>query len=248
MRAKPSESQLAEPSHLDRIRVGTSGFSYPGWRGSFYPEELPSKKFLSYYSEHFRTTEINNTFYRFPTVSLTETWYSEVPSNFRFTLKLRQEITHRRKLKNVDDEMELFLKGAAGLKEKLATILVQLPPFYRKDLETLEDFLVKFASRSRLAFEFRHVSWLTDEVYELLRAHRSALAVVEKEEEEGPDVPRVVTGPFVYIRLRKGEYSKSEFRNWASWIRSQNADVFCYLKHDESAPLLARQMLEALRD
>jgi uncharacterized protein YecE (DUF72 family) len=231
-----------------RILVGTSGFSYPEWRGKFYPKELPPKKFLSYYAQHFSTTEINNTFYRIPTPQLVQGWYKEVPERFLFTLKLSQEITHRKKLKDVDDQMRRFLEGAAAMKEKLATLLVQLPPFFRKDTGTLGDFLVKFSQKARLALEFRHDSWFSDDVFELLRTHQSALAVVEKEEGEGAGAARQVTGPFIYMRLRKGEYSKPELLDWARWIRAQTADVFCYMKHDEEAPLLANRLLGALNE
>jgi uncharacterized protein YecE (DUF72 family) len=232
----------------NRVLVGTSGFGYTEWRGSFYPQELPTKKFLAYYAQHFHTTEVNNTFYRIPTRALTQTWYSEVPEDFRFTLKLSQEITHRRKLKNVGAEMQRFLDGAAALNEKLAIVLVQLAPFFRKETETLAQFLNDFSASAEFAFEFRHASWFSDDIYELLKAHQCALAVVEKEEGEGADSPRLVTGPFVYMRLRKGDYSKAELGEWAKWIRSQRANVYCYLKHDEKAPLLAREMLEALRE
>lgn len=246
MAPEQSASRGREASAVKHVLVGTSGFSYNEWRGSFYPQELPAKKFLSYYAQHFSTTEINNTFYRIPTASLTQSWHAEVPAEFRFTLKLSQELTHRKKLKNVDDEMHRFLAGAAALKEKLATILVQLPPYYRKDTSTLKGFLEKFAGRAKLAFEFRHASWFSDEVYDLLRLHECALAVVEREKGEGAKVPRIVTGPFVYMRLRKGEYSKNELEEWAQWIHAQPANVYCYLKHDEKAPLLAQQMIAAL--
>jgi uncharacterized protein YecE (DUF72 family) len=229
------------------IHLGTSGFSYTEWRPSFYPQDLPTKKFLSFYAQHFDTTEINNTFYRLPTPKLTEGWYAEVPTNFLFTLKVSQKITHIRRLREVDDEMDFFLRSAASLKEKLGTILVQLPPNMKKDAERLGIFLEKFAARGRLAFEFRHDSWFSDDVYDLLKSHNSALGVVEKEEGEGADAPREVTGPFVYIRLRKGEYSGSELRDWARWIRARRQEVFCYVKHDEKAPLLARQLADALQ-
>jgi uncharacterized protein YecE (DUF72 family) len=230
----------------NRILVGTSGFAYKEWKGLFYPDDLPAKKYLAYYAEHFRTTEINNTFYRMPTSKLTEGWYAEVPDDFSFTLKLSQRITHFKRLRNVDDEMSFFLDSAAGLKEKLGPILVQLPPNFRKDTEVLGDFLNKFASKGKLAFEFRHESWFADDVYDLLREHKTTLGVVEKEEGEGPDTPREVTGSFVYMRLRKGDYSKDEMTDWARWIRSQNVPVYCYLKHDERAPVLAKQLLAAL--
>jgi uncharacterized protein YecE (DUF72 family) len=235
-------------SNANQILVGTSGFAYKEWKGSFYPSDLPAKKYLSYYAEHFHTTEINNTFYRMPTAKLCESWFAEVPDSFSFTLKLSQRITHFKRLKNIDDEMNFFLESAAGLKEKLGPILVQLPPNYKKDTDVLDAFLTTFAARAKLAFEFRHESWFADDVYDLLRKHNTTLGVVEKEEGEGPDTPREVTGSFVYVRLRKGAYSGEEMLDWARWIQSQSVPVYCYLKHDERAPILANELLAALDD
>ena len=235
-----------KPTAGNRVLVGTSGFAYKEWKGSFYPDHLPAKKYLSYYAQQFQTTEINNTFYRMPTAKLCEGWYAEVPDDFSFTLKVSQRITHFKRLKNVDDEMSFFLESAAALKEKLGPILVQLPPNYKKDIEVLDAFLTTFATKGKLAFEFRHESWFSDDVYDLLRTHKTTLGVVEKEEDEGPDTPREVTGSFVYMRLRKGDYSKDEMLDWARWIRSQNVPVYCYLKHDERAPVLAGELLAAL--
>ncbi|MCI0421700.1 MAG: DUF72 domain-containing protein [Acidobacteria bacterium] len=246
MARQPSDTRQPESIITRRILVGTSGFGYTEWRGKFYPQALSPKKFLSYYAQHFSTTEINNTFYRIPTPALVRNWHEEVPADFQFTLKVSQEITHRKKLKNVDPEMKRFLEGAVALEAKLATLLVQLPPFFRKDMETLEDFVSKFSSQALLSFEFRHASWFCDDVYELLQRHQCALAVVEKEEGEGAESPRQVTGPFIYMRLRKGEYSDVELLDWAQWIRRQTVNVFCYLKHDNEAPLLAKRLLEAL--
>lgn len=230
------------------ILVGTSGFAYKEWKGIFYPPDLPAKKYLSYYAQQFRTTEINNTFYRMPTAKLCEDWYAEVPNDFHFTLKVSQRITHFKRLKNIDDEMNFFLESAAALKEKLGPLLVQLPPNFKKDTGVLEDFLVRFAAKGKLAFEFRHESWFADDVYDVLRRHKTTLGVVEKEAGEGPDAPREVTGSFVYMRLRKGEYSKDEMLDWAKWIRDQSIPVYCYLKHDESAPVLAKELLAALEE
>jgi len=230
------------------ILVGTSGFAYKEWKGIFYPPDLPAKKYLSYYAQQFPTTEINNTFYRMPTAKLCEDWYAEVPYDFHFTLKVSQRITHFKRLKNIDDEMNFFLQSAAALKEKLGPLLVQLPPNFKKDTGVLEDFLVRFAAKGKLAFEFRHESWFADDVYDVLRRHKTTLGVVEKESGEGPDAPREVTGSFVYMRLRKGEYSKDEMLDWAKWIRGQSIPVYCYLKHDDSAPVLARELLAALEE
>jgi uncharacterized protein YecE (DUF72 family) len=243
MKSSTGKTKTASP-----ILVGTSGFAYKEWKGIFYPNDLPAKKYLSYYAQEFRTTEINNTFYRMPTAKLCEGWYAEVPDHFSFTLKLSQRITHFKRLKNVDDEMNFFLESAAGLKEKLGPILVQLPPNYKKDTGVLDAFLATFATKGNLAFEFRHESWFSEDVYDLLRKHKTTLGIVEKEEGEGPDTPREVTGSFVYMRLRKGDYSKDEMLDWARWIRSQSLPGYCYLKHDDRAPVLARELVGALEE
>jgi len=225
--------------------VGTSGFSYPEWKGVFYPEDLPSRKYLAFYASRFRTTEINNTFYRLPTTRLTEGWAGEVPDSFSFTLKLSRRITHQKKLRDVDEEMQTFLKAASALKKKMGPILVQLPPFLKKDTPALQMFVQKYAGQAMLAFEFRHSSWFEEETYRLLGDSGSALAVVEGESEDLPPV-REVTGRFLYMRLRKSEYAGSELQEWAKWIRAQKLPVYCYLKHEQKAPLLAQQLLDLL--
>lgn len=225
------------------IFVGTSGFSYKEWKGSFYPEDLPVKQYLSFYAQHFHTTEINNTFYRIPTKKLTEGWASEVPDDFSFTLKLNQKITHFKKLKNAEEEMDLFLDAASGLGNKTGPVLVQLPPNFKNDADVLEEFLDRYAKKANLAFEFRNASWMNSETYDLLRKYNTALGVVE-----GEDVATVreVTGKFVYMRLRKGDYTPEELKQWADWIKVQPVTVYCYLKHDEKAPILAKQLLTYL--
>ena len=226
-----------------QVLVGTSGFSYPEWKGTFYPKELPSKQYLPFYAEHFHTTEINNTFYRIPTAKMLGDWYRAVPADFSFTLKLNQKITHVKRLKDADEEMGLFLTAADALKEKLGTILVQLPPYFRANPAILEDFLKKYAKKARLAFEFRHDTWLNEGVYELLRRHNCALGVVEAEDRAAV---QLITADFIYMRLRKGDYTKKELAVWAAWINKQKVDVYCYLKHDERAPVLAQQLLDQL--
>jgi uncharacterized protein YecE (DUF72 family) len=226
-----------------KILVGTSGFSYAEWKGSFYPKEVTPKKFLSYYATQFPTTEINNTFYRIPDAKTTAVWYSEVPENFTFTLKLSQKITHVKRLKEVDEEMERFLQAAKNLKEKLGTILVQLPPYFRRDSGLLEGFLSRYSGLARLAFEFRHESWFRNDTYTLLRRNNCALAIVESEDQEAL---RQITADFTYMRLRRPNYSALDLAGWAHWIQSQRVDVFCYLKHDEMAPVLARQLIDLL--
>lgn len=225
------------------IRIGTSGFSYPEWKGTFYPTDVPAKKYLAYYASHFPTTEINNSFYRTPNVKTIETWREEVPENFSFTLKLNQNITHRKKLKGVTEDMDYFLEVASHLHQKLGTILVQLPPYFKKDTATLDEFASGYSQKARLAFEFRHATWNDTEVYDILRKHKCAWAVVEAEDQEAI---REITADFVYMRLRKGDYTLDELQQWGDWIKKQTVDVYCYLKHDEKAPVLAKQLMEAL--
>jgi uncharacterized protein YecE (DUF72 family) len=226
-----------------RIWIGTSGFSYPEWKGSFYPDNLPSKKYLSFYANQFPTTEINNSFYRTPNTKTVEGWYNEVPENFSFTLKLNQRITHMKKLQNVHEEMDLFLDVASHLAEKLGTILVQLPPYFQKNAEALEAFTSAYAKKARLAFEFRHISWMDAEIYTILRNHNCAWGVVEAEDREAI---REITADFVYMRLRKGDYTREELQAWGDWIKAQSVEVYCYLKHDEKAPVLAKQLMETI--
>jgi uncharacterized protein YecE (DUF72 family) len=226
-----------------RIWIGTSGFSYPEWKGTFYPSDLSTKKYLSFYANHFPTTEINNSFYRTPNSKTVEGWYNEVPSDFTFTLKLNQNITHRKRLKGAEEEMNYFLEIASHLQEKLGTILVQLPPYFKKDAEVLERFVSAYGKKARFAFEFRHATWNDREVYTILRNHNCAWGVVEAEEQEAI---REITADFTYLRLRKGDYSSAELKEWSNWIQRQSIDVYCYLKHDEKAPLLAKQLMETI--
>ena len=225
------------------IYVGTSGFSYKEWKGDLYPEDLPQSQYLHYYSRVFKTTEINNTFYRTPSEKTTANWASQVPPEFRFALKLTQRITHRKRLVECDEEMEWFFRGAAPLWGHLACLLVQLPPWFKQDLDVLEDFLVKFAAKAPLAVEFRHLSWFEPATYDLLREHKAALGVVESDKLEAV---REVTAPFVYMRLRRSQNTSEGLEDWARWMAAQTGDVFAYVKHAGAAPGLARDLLAAL--
>ncbi|MDA2933619.1 DUF72 domain-containing protein [Acidobacteria bacterium AH-259-D05] len=223
------------------IYVGTSGFSYREWKGVFYPDKLPAKDYLSFYAQHFSTTEINNTFYRSPSEETTRKWSAQVPQNFRFTLKLNQKITHKKRLRDVKEEMEWFLKGATALGSKLGTILVQLPPYLRENTSVLETFLKQYSDKVWLALEFRHPSWFSEETFQLLQDHQAALVVTESDQH--PAV-QTVTAPFIYIRLRRSNYSEEDLRQWARWIQAQKRDTFAYLKHDRDAPHLAERLIQ----
>src|SRR5205807_4119958 len=171
------------------LYVGTSGYSYKEWKGNFYPEDLPDKQMLRFYGERFRSVEINNTFYRMPKESVLEAWAAEVPADFKFVLKAPQRITHIQRLKESADSVSYLLKVAGALKERLGPLLFQLPPYLKKDLPRLAEFLSKLPSESRAAFEFRHESWFDSEVFDLLREHQVALCIAVAE--DGVEVPFV---------------------------------------------------------
>src|SRR5438132_13650700 len=151
------------------LYVGTSGYSYKEWKGTFYPEDLPDKQMLHFYGERFRTVEINNTFYRMPKPLVLEGWAEEVPADFKFVLKASQRITHMQRLKDADDSVSYLLKVAGALKERLGPLLFQLPPFLKKDLPRLREFLALLRRERRAALEFRHESWFDEEIFGLLR-------------------------------------------------------------------------------
>jgi uncharacterized protein YecE (DUF72 family) len=227
------------------LYVGTSGYSYKEWKGKFYPEDLPDKEMLRYYGERFGSVEINNTFYRMPKPSVLETWSSEVPEKFRFVLKAPQRITHMQRLKDAGDNVAYLLKVAAALKERLGPLLFQLPPYLKRDLERLREFLVLLPKECRTAFEFRHESWFDDEIFALLRDHQSALCIAEAE--DGVEVPFKSTADWGYLRLRRPDYGDPELKAWADRVRQQNwGDAFVFFKHEDEGkgPLMAKRYLE----
>jgi uncharacterized protein YecE (DUF72 family) len=216
-----------------QIYAGTSGYSYPEWQGSFYPEKLPQKGFLEFYAGKFSTVEINNTFYRFPKASLLEGWRDGTPDAFSFAVKANQGITHKGRLQDVEELTRDFVERCRLLENKLGPILFQLPPYFKRDDERLANFLDHLDPRLRYAFEFRHQSWFDDAVFELLSDSGVALCVSEGDK---LDTPRIATGRFVYARLRRDEYSDEELAGWHDWMAEQataGRDVFAYLKHDE---------------
>jgi len=227
------------------IRVGTSGYSYKEWKGSFYPPDLPDKQMLRYYGERFGTVEINNTFYRMPSETLLTNWAAEVPAAFSFVLKAPQRITHRERLKESADSVGYFLKVAAVLADRLGPLLFQLPPNLRKDVPRLRDFLGLLPRERRAAFEFRHASWFDDEVYDALRAHDAALCVAEADDDL--EVPLVPTASWGYLRLRKADYTDDDLRAWVDKLRAQTwKDVYLFFKHEDQGkgPKLAARFLE----
>jgi uncharacterized protein YecE (DUF72 family) len=228
-----------------RFFVGTSGYSYKEWKGSFYPEKLPQKEMLAYYAQHFSTCEINNTFYRMPRTSVIEAWGAEVPDGFRFVLKASQRITHIKLLKDVATETDFLIRAGAVLKEKLGALLFQLPPNLKKDLPRLESFLDLLPKETKAAFEFRHESWLDEEVFETLRKRRIALCVADTEGNPPPGV--MSTAGWGYVRLRSEGYSPALLKKWIQQMKSQEWDeAYVFFKHEDTGtgPELASKFLK----
>jgi uncharacterized protein YecE (DUF72 family) len=226
------------------LYVGTSGYSYPEWKGSFYPRGLPARQMLRYYGEHFSAVESNYTFRSLPSQSVLAAWTGDVPAGFKFALKAPQKITHIKRLKNVAQPVGEFLEVAASLKRRLGPLLFQLPPNFKKDVSRLSDLLA-LVPRRRAALEFRHPSWFDDEVFKLLRKHRAALCMADTD--DGLDVPFVSTADWGYLRLRGSNYTDAELRAWVKRIREQGwRDAFVFFKHEDggNGPRLATRLLE----
>ncbi|HZR80974.1 MAG TPA: DUF72 domain-containing protein [Candidatus Binatia bacterium] len=231
-----------------RLAVGTSGYAYKEWKGTFYPEDCKPDGFLRYYSQQFPTVEINNTFYRMPNERILRQWSDEVPADFTFVLKAPMRITHRSRLREVGPDVAYFLKTASSLGSRLGPILVQLPPNFKKDLARLTDFLQLLPEGTRVAFEFRHASWLDDDVYAALRARDAALCIAEADPEESDLRPAdVATASWGYLRLRKVQYGEADLTAWVDRVRGRPwRDAFVFFKHEDAGtgPRLARQFAE----
>lgn len=215
---------------------GTSGFAYPSWKPNFYPAKLPSAKFLEHYGTRLNTVEANYTFRRIAEASTFEKWAAATPERFVFLPKAHNRITHSLKLREAEEFTRYFLQSLDPLRNagKLGPILFQLAPSCRCDTETLREFLRCFPSTYRAAFEFRHGSWFCEEVYDVLRDAKAALCLAENENMETPDV---VTTDFVYLRLRKPDYSAeeiAELRKRVSRYREEGRDTYAIFKHEET--------------
>ena len=232
------------PAH---VFVGTSGYNYPEWRGTFYPEKFSTDKMLAYYAERFPTVEINYTFYRMPTEKLLSGWAAGTPESFSFTLKAPRRITHDAKLQRCEELLEVFCRTARTLGAKLATLLFQLPPTFKKDVPVLRAFLELLPEGTRAALEFRHASWFDAEVFDALRSRSIALCVADSEKLHAPVE---ITADYAYFRLRDEGYQQADIERWAGTIRSLQGvgDAFVYFKHEEQGlgPDFARRLMAAL--
>jgi len=215
--------------------VGVSGFSYASWKGTFYPEDLKSEDFLSFYSGKLNSVEINSSFYAPPSAAMVKSWAGRTGEDFRFAIKSPRLITHTLKIgKGASEAADRLGNTLDLLRAKLGPVLFQLPPFFRQDLKTLESFLTQTTAVKRKVFEFRHESWLNDSTYQLLEKHDAGFCIAETE-----DMKPVlkVTGGLPYFRLRKDVYTASDVGKWMEKIREiikGSEQAYVYLRHDET--------------
>jgi len=227
------------------LRVGTSGFAYEEWKGSFYPEDLPAPAMLRYYAERFRTVEINNTFYRMPSEKTLHQWAEQVPESFTFVLKASQRITHFKRLKDAGEPLSFLMTTSSALGPARGPFLFQLPPNLKKDLPRLEAFLDLLPDTVRAAFEFRHPSWQDDDVHAALRARAAVLCIADTDEDT---TPVVSTADWGYVRLRREAYDDAALAEWVGRIAGQPwHESFVFFKHEDAGtgPRLAKRF-EAL--
>jgi uncharacterized protein YecE (DUF72 family) len=230
-----------------RVLVGTSGYSYKEWKGTFYPGDLPAAKMLAFYATHFNTVEINNTFYRMPEAKTLGKWAGDVPENFVFVLKAPQRITHQKRLAGAEDDVRHLFETAAEMGPKLGPVLFQLPPYSKKDVVKLRDFIAVLP-RHPVAFEFRHESWFDDEVFTVLRDHDAALCVADTDEVPDPAALTMSTASWGYLRLRRTEYAAGEIERWAERVKQQSwSSAFVFFKHEDEGkgPAFARTFLSS---
>jgi len=236
---------------MPQLLIGTSGWAYPSWKPDFYPPKLAQAKFLTYYASQLNTVEVNLTFRQLLKDTTAQKWIEQTPSNFRFTIKAHQVITHIKRLKGTEDFLPRFLGAIEPLANagRLAPVLFQLPPNLKVDQELLARFLQSLPRRMRTAFEFRHDSWFVEETYATLRQQSATLCVAETEERITPDV---LTADFAYYRFRKPTYTTEERQSMVHRIRqhlAENRDVFAYFKHEETpeGAVYARELLHEFR-
>ena len=227
-----------------RLWTGASGYSFKEWKGSFYPEKIKPEDMLAWYARRLPTVEINNTFYQMPKASVLEHWREAVPEEFRFAIKASRRITHDARLKAdaAADSVAYLYRTLETLGGKRGPVLYQLPPFLKKDLPRLQEFLQVLPADHRAAFEFRNDSWFDDDVYAALKAAGAALCLSEREDDAPP--PLVETATWGYVRLRLEEYSAADFAQWAERLRATAwQDVHVYFMHEPTAPDYAQRLM-----
>jgi uncharacterized protein YecE (DUF72 family) len=227
-----------------RFLVGASGYSYKEWKGTFYPDDMKPEGMLAWYAERLPTVEINNTFYPMPKVAVLESWAGSTPAGFRFAIKASRRITHQARLKadEAARSVEYLYTNLATLGDKRGPVLFQLPPFLKKELPRLSEFLQVLPQGHRAAFEFRNDSWFADDVYAVLRESGASLCLSEREDNAPP--PLIETAPWGYVRLRLEEYSDDALKQWAARLAATGwREIFVYFMHEPTAPPYAQTLL-----
>src|SRR5712692_4912306 len=227
-----------------RLSAGASGYSFKEWKGSFYPESMKPDGMLAWYAERLPTVEINNTFYQMPKVTVLENWAKSTPEGFRFAIKASRRITHMARLKadTAADSVAYLYKNLSVLGAKRGPVLFQLPPFMKKDLPRLSEFLRLLPEAHGAAFEFRNDSWFADDVYDALKGAGAALCLSEREDNAPP--PLVETAPWGYVRLRLETYSDDDLEQWARRLEATSwREIYVYFMHEPTAPAYARMLM-----
>ena len=231
---------------MPQFFVGTSGFSYSGWRGRFYPRRIKSEDMLTYYAQRLGSVEVNTTFYRTQPEDVIASWVASVPPAFRFAVKAHRRITHNRRMPNLEEAVAVLTEETDDFGDRLGPVLFQLPPTAPFDEGRIERIVALLPSHWRVAFQFRHRSWHTPEVASLLERLRASLVYGD-----GEAVPGLLgRGAFIYLRLRRDAYSPQRRTAWARRIAgylAEGRDVFAYFKHEALGPLYAQQLEAAVR-
>jgi uncharacterized protein YecE (DUF72 family) len=227
-----------------QLLAGASGYSFKEWKGEFYPPGIRSEAMLAWYAARLPTVEINNTFYRMPKPEVLENWARATPVHFRFAIKASRRITHLARLKaeSAGDSIDFLYRALGALGEKRGPVLFQLPPFLKRDVPRLRDFLARLPKAHGAAFEFRDASWFADEVYDLLKSAGAALVVSERDDALPP--PIVETAPWGYVRLRLERYAEADLKDWAARLASTHwREISVYFMHEPTAPAYAQTLM-----
>jgi uncharacterized protein YecE (DUF72 family) len=217
-----------------KVHVGTSGYGYKEWKGIFYPEKLPAGEMLGFYAQRLSAVEINYTFYHMPTEKVLSAWAEQVPDDFSFVLKAPQVITHRKRLRNVDEECAYFFRTLTVLGRKMGPVLFQFPPNFRADPPLLESFLGLIPKDMRCAFEFRNPSWREPHILELLRAKDCSLCTADSDEQPAGEI--ISTAAWGYLRLRRSDYTEADLAQWQEKILARKwKQAYVFFKHEEKA-------------
>ena len=229
-----------------QLMVGTSGFAYSSWRGSFYPRRLKPAEMLGFYAQRLETVEVNTTFYRTQPEEVVAGWVRAVPADFRFAVKAHRRITHNRRMPNLEEAIRVLALEANGFGDQLGPVLFQLPPTAPFDAGRIERIAALLPSHWRVAYQFRHRSWHTPQVADALERMGAALVHGDGEAEPG----LLGRGAFIYLRLRRETYSRQRLTSWARRITGYlegGRDVFVYFKHEKLGPLYAQHLADQVR-